>query len=186
MILPRLAAALLSLSIVSTTSAADPAAVNQKHEDACIAQMKERTATFVAQDWSQLERLAERYLKTCKDIFGAEDSSNAYGEIAMSNIELGNARKALSASDKCISTFYANPRCHLERVQALIKLERLPDAKSALDKADRLIKHATDLGRRDLKSARTALESELAEARLNYFGAQQSEASAMRERYFPE
>ena len=182
----RLAAALLLLSIVNAASAADSTDVIRKREDACIEQMNERTATLVAQDWPELERLADRYVKTCRGIFGAENYSYAYEQIAVANNHLGNAQKALSASDKCISTFYSNSGCHVQRVQALIKLNRLPDAKSELDKSDRLIKHAIELSRRDLKGVRTASERELVDSRLNNFDAQQSHASAMRERYFPE
>jgi tetratricopeptide (TPR) repeat protein len=155
-------------------------------KEMCIAQIKQRTAALVAQDWSALERLAERYAKICKNVFGEEDHSSAYEQMAIANVRLNNAKKALSASDSCINISYSNSGCHLQKIEALIMLKRLPDARATLDKAERLIRHLIDLNERDLRDARTALNKELFESRLNNLGAQQSHASALRNRYFSQ
>ena len=133
-----------------------------------------------------MERLAERYAKTCKNVFDEEDYSSAYAEIAIANVNLSNAKKALVASDSCIGISYSNSVCHLQKIEALIQLKRLADARSSLDKAERLIKHLMELNERDQRDARTALDKELFESRLNNLSAQQSRASAIRNRYFSQ
>lgn len=139
---------------------------------------------MVAEDWSQLERSATRFLKICKGVFGAEDYSSGYESIAIANNNLGKAAQAISASDKCISVFYANSGCHVQRVVALIELNRLTEGQVALEKAERLIKHGMDVGKRDLKTAQSDLDRELYQSRLTNLAAQQEHASVIRERYF--
>lgn len=182
--LPPLLAAISFLMMMGTAWSAEPATAARGKESNCIEQMNERTAAMVAEDWSQLERSATRYLKSCKGVFGAEDYSEAYEKSAIANYNLGNFALALAASDKCISVFYANSACHVQRVQALVALARLPDGQVALDKAERLIKHAIDVGQRDLKTAQNEIDRELFQARLANFASQQNLASAIRERYF--
>lgn len=186
MVFRRLLFFALAHAMISIAWSADYPEKSLPQEKMCIAQLEQRTAALVAQDWSELERLAERYAKTCKNVFGEEDYSSAYENMAIANVHLNNAKKALSASDSCINISYSNSGCHLLKIEALIRLKRLPDARTTLDKAERLIKHLIDLNERDLRNARTALDKELFEARLSNLSAQQSRASAIRNRYFSQ
>lgn len=177
---------LLAHAMISTAWSADSSEESAAQKKTCIAQINQRTAALVSQDWSELERLAERYAKTCKNVFDQEDYSSAYEQIAIANVKLSNAKKALAASDSCIGISYSNSGCHLQKIEALVQLKRLTDARASLDKAERLIKHLMELNERDLRDARTALDKELFEARLNNLNAQQSHASAIRNRYFSQ
>jgi len=176
----------LAHAVISIAWSADATEESLAQKKTCIAQINQRTAALVSQDWSELERLAERYAKTCKNVFDEEDYSSAYEQIAIANVKLSNAKKALAASDSCIGISYSNSGCHLQKIEALIQLKRLADARSSLDKAERLIKHLMELNERDQRDARTALDKELFESRLNNLSAQQSHASAIRNRYFSQ
>ncbi len=88
----------------------------------CIAQINQRTAASVAQDWSGLERAAERYAKACKNVFNEEDYSSAYEQMALDNGRLNYARKALAASDLCINVSCSTSGCHLWKIDARIML----------------------------------------------------------------
>ncbi len=90
----------------------------------CITMMNERTAAVAAQDWSHLERLANRYLQDCKGVFDSENYSWGYLHLAIAYRQRDNAMAALEASEKCIDVFYANSGCHVEKVEALLKLGR--------------------------------------------------------------
>lgn len=173
-------------AMISTAWSADADEESLAKKKACIAQINQRTAALVSQDWSELERLAERYAKTCKNIFDEEDYSSAYEQIAIANVWLNNAKKALAASDSCIGISYSNSGCHLQKIEALIQLKRLADARASLDKAEKLIKHLMGLNERDLRDARTELDKELFGSRLNNLIAQQSHALAIRNRYFSQ
>ena len=178
--------ALLGQVIIATAYAAEPADAPKSRGDACIIQFTERTAALVARDWGQLARLAQRYLDTCKDIFGAEDYSEAYEHIAIAHLFLGNLEKALLACDQCTNAFYPNSGCHLQRVEVYVGLKRLPDAKSALERAERLIEHNIELRQRNLIDARSASDREVAEARLRNLKSQKTHAAALRTRHIAE
>ena len=186
MSLYRLSIALLGLTIYGPASSADGGKAANPRQDACIAGINERTAALVAQDWQSLERFSEKYVRTCKGVFYAEDFSGAYEGIADANIALGNPKKAIAAADACIATFYANTGCQLQRAVALIELKRLPEARSALDRAEKLIAHRAETARRDLKTVGQGQGKELVEANINKLEAQQSHATALRGKYFPE
>jgi len=176
---------LFGITLCGQALAAD-ASNTQSRQEACIDGMNDRTAALVAQDWQNLERLSESYLKMCKGVFDSENISSTYEHIATANIMLGNPKKSLTASDACIETYYANTGCHLERSVALIRLRRMSEARVELDRVDKLIAHRTEISKRDLVSARTALDKELIESRLNNLEAQQSYSAALREKHFPE
>ena len=167
---------------------ADAEEGSRAKQKACISQINQRTAALVSEDWSELERLAERYVKTCKNAFDDDDydSSSAYEQIAIANVKLNNIIKALAASESCISTFYSNSGCHLQRIEALIRLKRLTEARASLDKTEKLIKHLIELADRDIRDARSELEKELFLSRLSNLNAQQSDALAIRTRYFSQ
>ena len=177
---------LLGLTIAGFASSADGSKAANTRKDACIAGINERTAALVAQDWQSLERFSEKYIRTCKGVFDAEDFSGAYEGIADANIAMGNPKKAIAAADACIATFYANTGCQVQRAVALIDLKRLPEARSALDRAEKLIAHRTEIVKRELKTAGRGQEKELVEANIYKLEALQSHATALRGKYFPE
>ena len=117
----------------------------------CISQLDERTAAFVARDWTQLERLAKRYLQDCKGVFDSENYSGAYEDIASANIELNNPLAALAASERCIDVYYANAGCHVSKIRALIKLSRLSEAHSEFEIAEKLIVHLIEINEENIR-----------------------------------
>lgn len=147
---------------------------NEEKARQCTTQINEQTAALVAQDWPQLERLAKRYLQDCKGVFDSEAYSGAYENIAIANMKLGNAAVALAASEKCIGVFYANSSCHVQKVQALIKLERLTEAHNELEIAERLVAHLIDNNERLLREASHPIYKELYSSKLQNLKAQKA------------
>jgi hypothetical protein len=174
----------LTNAVISMAWSADASEKSLAQQKRCINQINQRTAALVAQDWSELERLSEHFIKTCENAFDAEVASSAYEQIALSNVTLRNPTKALEASNLCIRLSYSNSGCHLQKTEALIQLGRIADAKSSLDKTERLVQHQLEQSVRDLRDARTALDRELLEARLANLNAQQAHASALRDHLF--
>lgn len=150
----------------------------------CTDQKYQRSAALVAEDWSALERLAEVYAKTCKDVYDNQDYSTAYEHVAIANVRMNNAKKALAASDTCINISYSNSGCHLQRIEALLKLARRSDAGAALETTERLVNHLISLAERDIKDAGTPIDKEVIEAHLNNLNAQKGHAAALRNRFF--
>ena len=175
---------LLSQAVMSFAWSAADSKESILLKQRCIEQITQRTAALVAQDWSELERLAERYVKTCKDVFDNQDYSEAYEQIAIANVRMSNAKKALAASDTCINITYSNSGCHLQKVEALLALTRRPEASTTLEGAERLVSHLISLTERDIRDARTPLDKELFESRLNNLNSQKEHAAALRNRHF--
>jgi hypothetical protein len=138
---------------VQTHSVAVAQTGSKDNMEQCTTQMNERAAALVAQDWPQLERLAKRYLQDCKGVFDSENYSTAYEEIAMANLQLNNPAATLVASEKCIDIFYANSGCHVNKVQALIKLKRFAEARTEFGIAERLVGYLIESNEKDLHVA---------------------------------
>src|SRR5215510_8421740 len=79
----------------------------------CAEQIRERTAAMVARDWPALEQHARRSVQTCHGVGDALDLSQAYQAIAIAHLAMHHAQEALEAANACITTYYANPGCHL-------------------------------------------------------------------------
>jgi tetratricopeptide (TPR) repeat protein len=182
----RLSIALLVSSISGHAWSADGANAANLRKEACIAAINERTAALVARDWQSLERFSENYVRSCKSVFSAEDFSDAYERIADANIAMANPKKALAAAETCIAVFYGKTGCHLNRALALIGLKRRPEARTALDRAERLIAHRAETAKRELRTLGQGQEKELAESQIYMLEAQQSLATSIRGKYFPE
>lgn len=146
----------------------------------CIAEMNERTAAKVANDWLQLERLAKRYLRDRKGVMDSENYSNAHSDIAAANLQIGNAAAALAAIEECIDTFYANPGCHVDKVRALIELKQSAEARIQFGIAERLVDHLIQSNESDLRRASQSLEKELCESKGRNLNAQKSYLDSLR------
>lgn len=151
----------------------------------CVSQIRQRTAAFVAEDWQQLQRLAKRYIDTCKAIYGSEALSDAHGAIAFANLRFGNASASLSAAESCIALFYSNSGCHLAKVEAMLKLGRIPEAHAELQFAEKLVAHLSAMAERELQSASHPAERELQAAKLYLLRAQESQVERLRQRVSP-
>jgi hypothetical protein len=127
----------------------------------CIEQKRERTAAVNARDWPNLDRLSKRYVQSCRGVTGAQDISNAYEDIARANRRRHRAQDALEAANMCVTTYYANPGCHLEKAQAMLALNRLIEARDILDVTERLLKSALTENDLAFRSAYHSLEREL-------------------------
>lgn len=157
-----------------TNSVAVVQAGNEEKARQCVTLIKEQTAALVARDWSQLERLAKQYLQDCKEVHDSEAYSGGYEHLAIANMYLGNEVAALAMSEKCINIFYGNSGCHVEKVQALIKLKRISEARDALEIAERLVAHLIDNNERHLHETHHPIYKELYSAKLYQLRAEKS------------
>jgi len=164
-------------------------AADQSRVDAirrCTSQLNERTAALVARDWNHLDRLARQYLASCKAAVDSEEYSNAFVHVAMASLGLGNIPAALSASDSCIATYYANSECHISKLNALIAAGRLTEAKSTFSVAERLVEHSLESTQRRLRDATDASERDLHTSQLQNLNAQRGLLDALRRRHFSQ
>lgn len=153
-----------SLLLVSMVSGAVDAlaqtTVKQKQQE-CVSLIKERTAAIVTRDWKQLEKIAKRYIQTCKSVHDSESIANAHMDLANAYSGLGNQSSALAATEACIDLFYASPSCHVYRVEFLLKLERRQDARAALTIAEKLVGYLIPTTEKDLQRTIDSDQSEL-------------------------
>jgi hypothetical protein len=176
-------AAVLNLQMLNAWSAG-PSEVLASSAPMCISLVSHRTAAMQANDWSQVERLAEESIRTCTNFMDTEALAGSYESVSTASFEQNNFKKALSTSEICISIYYALPECHLRKVQVLIALRRFPEAKATLDKVDRLIAHVASTKKAEMITARTAGDRKLVASKLEFLDAQKSLASALRTEYF--
>ncbi len=146
----------------------------------CVEHINQRTAATVAGDFEELARLSERYLITCKNIFGDEDYSTAYKDLTYAYFKLGNSRKAVSIGEACIKFFYSNSGCHMWRIESLLALKRVNEAKVALERTEKLIMHLIELRTRELQTTTATIDLELLNAKLNELRAQKAHAESIR------
>ena len=146
----------------------------------CTSQINERTAALVVRDWTQLERLAKRFLQDCKGIIDTELYSSAYSDIAETNLQLSNPKAALAVSEKCIDLFYANSYCHLNKVRAFIKLKRFAEARTEFDIAEKLIGYLIQKTERELLEASHPVYKDLYSSKLLSLKAQRSHLDSIR------
>jgi hypothetical protein len=132
---------LLLLSTAFAQSRLTDKADAAKQQAACNEEFNLLAAAIAVGDWKQLDRLGERYNVKCIGVFGIAENATGHEQIASANVELGNFRKALTASERCVATYYATTGCHLSKARALIGLKRMTDAKASLALADKLIEH---------------------------------------------
>ena len=107
---------------------------------ACIDLMNGRTAALVAEDWDQLEVLATRTLQGCRDVLPAEAMASANFHLAKAALATGRPRDALASAEACISIFYQETDCHIERLEALLALGRYSEAKKEFQIVDRIVR----------------------------------------------
>lgn len=154
-----IAALLGSMKLNDSVALAQSDSQDKKRE--CLTLLEERTAATDAKDWKQLEKLAKRYLQNCKGVDDSEWYSTGYENLGAANIQLNNAMAALTASETCIDIYYRNAGCHINKVQALIKLKRLSEARNSIEIAERLLAHVTDKNERDLRETSDPLKKEV-------------------------
>jgi len=157
--------------IVNETSFAQESSFKRKRAN-CIEQINEQTAAFVAQDWQQLDRLAQKYLSECRTVMENADLSSAYEHIATVKLETQKPSEALTAADSCLKTYYSNSGCHILRVEAFIMLKQESRAREALNIADRLARHNLDRAEKDRSQTPDKLEEKLFEAKIKEYQAQ--------------
>ncbi len=91
--------------LLALWSSAEAVAQTIEKAEGCVSQIEQQTAALVAQDWSQLERLARRYIKDCEDVFSSEYNSQAHEYLSLALFYLGKFEAALAASETCINTY---------------------------------------------------------------------------------
>lgn len=141
--------------------------------------MNESTSALVAQDWRQLERLARRYIQDCKGVFDSENLSLAIENIVIANMELNNIKIALEESQKCIDSYYDNLGCHVLKIEALIKLNRIPEARDEFNVAKRLLGHQLEMNEQNQQRASSQIEKEIYSTNLGKLRALESKLSRL-------
>ncbi len=170
---------LVSLSLYGM-AAAQEGGYSSNINNQCIGDIRNAAAAIVARDWNSLERISERYIRNCKDLFGIEDESDAYQRISLANNELGNPKKAIASANACIIKFYANVGCHVQLANAFLALDRNVEAKVSLDRADNLITYRLVNLNRDLRNSSLSGNSDLIEAQISNLKSERSLILALR------
>ncbi len=152
---------LLASAILLALWSSEAVAQTIEKAEECVSQREQQTAALVAQDWSQLERLARRYINDCEDVFSSKYNSQAHNYLSIALFYLGNFEAALAASETCIGIYYSSSSCHVQKVQSLIELEGFADARPALEIAERLIAYLIETNRKNIRSATESLSREL-------------------------
>ena len=155
-----------------------------KHKNECLTKINERTAALVAQDWIELERMAEQYSRICKGAFSANDDSSAFENIALANFRRGNPKKALSATDSCIKLSFSNSGCHVWRLEALVALGRIDEARTSFERIERLLTHLMENNDENLAEATAPQQKELYEAVRTNLLAQFNQAISLKNNKF--
>src|SRR5436190_5626038 len=114
----------LFLCFLAMTFTLWPHNVSAQTIQRCTEQLQERTAAMTARDWSSLDKLAKRYVQSCHGVTDALDISTAYEDMAIANLLMNRVQNALEAANSCVTTYYANPGCHLQKARALLAFNR--------------------------------------------------------------
>ena len=173
---------LLSLMFISFPVVAQGASPKTKED--CLDLLNHQTAALVTRDWIKLERLAKRYIKTCKGVLKPDTFSEGYRSLAIATYELDQTMASLSASEKCIEVFYANSGCHVLKVLALLKLGRMSDARAVLDITERLIFHLLENTDQELRRATHPADKKLYSSQQSELNSQKKLVDTLRSTYF--
>ncbi|MEK7346697.1 MAG: hypothetical protein AAB176_13520 [Pseudomonadota bacterium] len=146
----------------------------------CIEQFNRGTQVLVARDWKQLVVDADRYIKICGSVWGDEWLSIAHERKATAYLWEDDLKRVIEATDACLSVHYGNTGCHLYRGQALIALARYQEAKTAVDRADRLIRSKIENVDREMQRHQTSLEREASQSDRTNLISQQGWAESLR------
>jgi uncharacterized ParB-like nuclease family protein len=186
--MPRLAKTICSFLTVIAFSALAPTQAQDRSEELttavlrnCIELKEQRTAALVGHDWRALERLSKEYVARCAGVTDSKDISLAISDTAVAARELHRPADALKFAEQCMATYYATGRCHLEKIYALIDLNRVSEANAAFEIAIRVLEHNLKLRQQDLERSRTGsdLDRKLAESEVELAEAQLEQAKAL-------
>jgi hypothetical protein len=134
----------------------------------CITVRQSASAAMQARDWVALERFAQRIITTCQSTLAQPYyRASEYSTLAMAQVELGKATAALATSNRCLDETYAEPNCHVTKVDALILLRRTTEAKSATERAMRVTTEA--MARVEREHAEGTLSDDVYQLRLDVY-----------------
>lgn len=146
---------------VMEVSGKEPSTSSLQEKRECIEQMKERTAALVAEDWSQLDTIARRFIRSCSDVLDWRYIADAYGAVASANNEMGHFEEALIQANAGTAEHYFGTSSHIEKLKALFALNRVEEAKKSFRVAERLIHSVIEQNDTDLQKAQTESDREL-------------------------
>ncbi len=187
--LTRLIVCWLQFALLCSSGVVPPAQAHtffRQAKSACDVQLDEQLSVLDAKDWLQLDRLARRYVRSCREASGAYDLSIGYEHIVMASLEMNRPRDALEAADSCIGTFYANSGCHVLKVSALLGLDRVREARDSFRIAERLVKHALSRVESELPNTRDPSELKVCLWKKTMYKAQLKAIEALRVRHFKD
>lgn len=123
--------ALFGLIVAAPTTFADESI---DHRNACTDKVVDRTAAVRAGDWAAVARLADVFLRDCRDVADSDEIAQAYADKAFSQNERGLHSAALATSEACVDAAYRAPKCQIERAKALAGLGRTTEARRAFER----------------------------------------------------
>lgn len=136
-------------------------------ETRCNTLGNERSASLNARDYKGLRSVIKWGIDNCKSFLDRDRYYEQYGDLALSERELGNFQAAMKAVDECIKNRYGLVHCHIEKFAINKDLgntkEAIQGAKTfqliASDAIEKKKKALVDSSLR--KYERDAIESEL-------------------------
>ena len=159
----KLAYCLVALTIISPISEVigeEPSPSSLQEITECTEQIKERTAALQMRDWPQVDRITRRFIQSCSGVSNRRDIASAYGDVAFANFEMGQFDEALAQANAGIATQYLEPSSHLEKVKALLALNKTTEAKEGFKVADHVFHLAIERNNAKLQTARFDFERE--------------------------
>jgi tetratricopeptide (TPR) repeat protein len=152
--------ALLTLSglIISSNLYAEAISNEPNSENICSANIDARKSARRINDWNQLNKLAKEFQKNCQNSSDNKTMSIAYADMGASNLQFQNSMKALSISEECITIFYNNFDCHINKANALLELGKFIPANEYILSTYKLINHLIAENRLAMNSARQSTE----------------------------
>ena len=120
------------LICVSTFASADDLDQKQAKKERCATAVFSAETAASAEDWISAEKFSKAAIQLCSEVDEHPyQLADHYAGLAEAQIGLERYQDALNTSEQCIDTFYATPNCHYDKMQALLGLKRMAEAKEA-------------------------------------------------------
>jgi len=132
---------LFHLTIIALTlSLTLGCASTQSSKEGCLELTKKANQSFQADNWKKYIKDSKNYIESCRNVDSSESISMAYSLMVVAFLNMKQPNDALDSANLCISTYYANPDCHLKKATILLQLHRFEEAKNSLNIAERTTK----------------------------------------------
>ncbi len=145
----------------TVASGQDYSSVSSRKTKACTLLVAERAAAVKIQDWTQLDKIAQRFITLCSGVLEDRYVADAHGDRSDAHYKLGNFAEALDHANSCIDLFYFATFCHTNKFMILAELGKLEEAKKSFRTAEQVITHAIRQNQLDVDNADNEAERDL-------------------------